>query len=116
MNSLKGLTALVLLACAPVFAKEIDFTRYLGQYSFQSQKNDIQFIGTLGNGRLIMSGDANTAVTILINGKNVTVPNRLGEESIEIPVDLEKTNTISVDVTSPMSSTCLLYTSPSPRD
>ena len=104
MNSLKGLTALVLFACSPVVAKEIDFTRYLGQHSFQSPKNDIQFIGTLGKGRLIISGDTNTNLTILLNGKNVTVPTQLVGKSIEIPIYLVKKNTMSVNIKSPLSS------------
>ncbi|MBT6572969.1 MAG: hypothetical protein HON21_20270, partial [Gammaproteobacteria bacterium] len=53
MLSLRRWILLTALVCSPVAAKEIDFTRYLGDHSFKESNIETSFIGTVGEGRLI---------------------------------------------------------------
>ncbi len=100
---------LLALICSPVAAKEIDFTRYLGDHSFNQSNNvsnsvsnnETSFTGTVGKGRLIVSALPNTNVTISVNGKTIAVMDKLAEGQAEFNLDLLESNTIRVDVTSP---------------
>ena len=60
MLSLRRWILLTALVCSPVAAKEIDFTRYLGDHSFKESNIETSFIGTVGEGRLIISALPNT--------------------------------------------------------
>tara|TARA_B110000305_G_scaffold74651_1_gene83750 strand:- start:2137 stop:3504 length:1368 start_codon:yes stop_codon:yes gene_type:complete len=105
MLSLQKSVLLLALICSPVAAKEIDFTRYLGDHSFNQSNsvsnNEISFTGTVGKGRLIVSALPNTNVTISVNGKTIAVMDKLAEGQAEFNLDLLESNTIRVDVTSP---------------
>ena len=109
MLSLQKSVLLLALICSPVAAKEIDFTRYLGDHSFNQSKNvsnsvsnnEISFTGTVGKGRLIVSALPNTNVTISVNGKTIAVMDKLAEGQAEFNLDLLESNTMRVDVTSP---------------
>lgn len=109
MLSLQKSVLLLALICSPVAAKEIDFTRYLGDHSFNQSKNvsnsvsnnEISFTGTVGKGRLIVSALPNTNVTISVNGKTIAVMDKLAEGQVEFNLDLLESNTMRVDVTSP---------------
>lgn len=109
MLSLQKSVLLLALICSPVAAKEIDFTRYLGDHSFNQSKNvsnsvsnnEISFTGTAGKGRLIVSALPNTNVTISVNGKTIAVMDKLAEGQVEFNLDLLESNTMRVDVTSP---------------
>ena len=109
MLSKQKLVLLLALICSPVAAKEIDFTRYLGDHSFNQSKNvsnsvsnnEISFTGTVGKGRLIVSALPNTNVTISVNGKTIAVMDKLAEGQVEFNLDLLESNTMRVDVTSP---------------
>ena len=113
MLSLQKSVLLLALICSPVAAKEIDFTRYLGDHSFNQSNNvfnnvsnsvsnnEISFTGTVGKGRLIVSALPNTNVTISVNGKTIAVMDNLAEGQAEFNLDLLESNTIRVDVTSP---------------
>lgn len=96
---------LLALICSPVAAKEIDFTRYLGDHSFNQSNNvsnnETSFTGTVGKGRLIVSALPNTNVTISVNGKTIAVMDKLAEGQAEFNLDLLESNTMRVDVTSP---------------
>jgi len=112
MLSKQKLVLLVALICSPVAAKEIDFTRYLGDHSFNQSNNvfnnvsnsvsnnEISFTGTVGKGRLIVSALPNTNVTISVNGKTIAVMDKLAEGQAEFNLDLLESNTMRVDVTS----------------
>lgn len=105
MLSKQKLVLLLALICSPVAAKEIDFTRYLGDHSFNQSNNvsnnETSFTGTVGKGRLIVSALPNTNVTISVNGKTIAVMDKLAEGQAEFNLDLLESNTIRVDVTSP---------------
>ena len=109
MLSLQKSVLLLALICSPVAAKEIDFTRYLGDHSFNQSNNvsnsvsnnEISFTGTAGKGRLIVSALPNTNVTISVNGKTIAVMDKLAEGQVEFNLDLLESNTMRVDVTSP---------------
>lgn len=109
MLSLQKSVLLLALICSPVAAKEIDFTRYLGDHSFNQSNNvsnsvsnnEISFTGTVGKGRLIVSALPNTNVTISVNGKTIAVMDKLAEGQVEFNLDLLESNTMRVDVTSP---------------
>tara|TARA_B110000503_G_scaffold10974_1_gene14897 strand:+ start:422 stop:1789 length:1368 start_codon:yes stop_codon:yes gene_type:complete len=105
MLSLQKSVLLLALICSPVAAKEIDFTRYLGDHSFNQSNNvsnnETSFTGTVGEGRLIVSALPNTNVTISVNGKTIAVMDKLAEGQAEFNLDLLESNTIRVDVTSP---------------
>ena len=113
MLSKQKLVLLLALICSPVAAKEIDFTRYLGDHSFNQSNNvsnsvsnnvtnnETSFTGTVGKGRLIVSALPNTNVTISVNGKTIAVMDKLAEGQAEFNLDLLESNTIRVDVASP---------------
>ena len=105
MLSLQKSVLLLALICSPVAAKEIDFTRYLGDHSFNQSNNvsnnETSFTGTVGKGRLIVSALPNTNVTISVNGKTIAVMDKLAEGQVEFNLDLLESNTMRVDVTSP---------------
>ena len=112
MLSKQKLVLLLALICSPVAAKEIDFTRYLGDHSFNQSNNvsnsvsnnvtnnETSFTGTVGKGRLIVSALPNTNVTISVNGKTIAVMDKLAEGQAEFNLDLLESNTMRVDVTS----------------
>lgn len=104
MLSLQKSVLLLALICSPVAAKEIDFTRYLGDHSFNQSNNvsnnETSFTGTVGKGRLIVSALPNTNVTISVNGKTIAVMDKLAEGQAEFNLDLLESNTMRVDVTS----------------
>ncbi|MBT4615274.1 MAG: hypothetical protein HOB98_02370, partial [Gammaproteobacteria bacterium] len=101
MLSLRRWILLTALVCSPVAAKEIDFTRYLGDHSFKESNIETSFIGTVGEGRLIVSALPNTNITISVNGKTIAITDKLIDGHAEFSVDLLENNTISVDLTSP---------------
>jgi len=101
MLSLRRWTLLAALVCSPVAAKEIDFTRYLGDHSLKESNAETSFTGTIGEGRLIISALPNTNATVRVNGKTIVITNELIDGQAEFKVDLLENNTISVDVTSP---------------
>ena len=92
---------LLALVSAPAAAKEIDFTRYLGDHSLDETGTETTFIGTDGEGRLIISALPNTNVTVSLNGETVAVVDQPVEGNIEFNIALLKRNTIKVEVTSP---------------
>lgn len=113
MLSMQKSVLLFALICSPAAAKEIDFTRYLGDHSYNQSnnqsnnqskndsKNETSFTGTIGEGRLIVSALPNTNVTVRVNGKTIAVMDKLAEGHAEFNLNLLESNTIRVDVTSP---------------
>ena len=71
MLSQRGWILLAALICSPVAAKEIDFTRYLGDHSLKESNTETSFTGTVGEGRLIISALPNTNATVSVNGKTI---------------------------------------------
>jgi catechol 2,3-dioxygenase-like lactoylglutathione lyase family enzyme len=105
MISLCRWILLLALVSAPVAAKEIDFTRYLGDHSLSELSHETTFTGTVGEGRLMISALPNTNLTVSLNGKTVATVNESVEGNVEFNVDLLERNTITVNVTSPPPAT-----------
>ncbi|MDA0273652.1 MAG: hypothetical protein O3C68_10430, partial [Proteobacteria bacterium] len=101
MISLCRWILLLALVSAPVAAKEIDFTRYLGDHALNELSNETTFTGTVGEGRLMISALPNTNLTVSLNGKTVATVNESVEGNVEFNVGLLESNTITVNVTSP---------------